>query len=261
MAEFDNWAVYYDIIHQGLPGEAEFYIGHALRTAGPILELGCGTGRICIPMAMSGAAVTGMDISSGMLEICREKMAAAAPLSGPLEVLQGDMRDFSLDTTFQAIYLPYRTFMHLLTPQDQIACLRCVHRHLKSDGVVILNLWAARPSSIAAALNDPSLERFQLVGEHYLPDEALSLLHFYTAKYDEYRQWIIEEHRIQEKDEQGELLHNEALSLTRAWLTPREMEHLVRYCGFEVEALLGDFDANAFGPESKEMIWVLRKAS
>ena len=60
MHEFDAWAKYYDLIHQGLDGEAEFYIGQAARARSRTLELGCGTGRICIPMAMSGCDVVGV---------------------------------------------------------------------------------------------------------------------------------------------------------------------------------------------------------
>ena len=87
MAEFDAWAEYYDIIHQGLSGEAEFYVGQAVRIGGRTLELGCGTGRIAIPMAMSGVAVTGLDRSDAMLAICREKLSAAGPLSGSPRLL------------------------------------------------------------------------------------------------------------------------------------------------------------------------------
>ena len=76
MADFDVWAAYYDLVHKGLPGEAEFYLGQAVKRGGPVLEVGCGTGRIAISMAMSGLDVTGIDNSAGMLALCREKMAA-----------------------------------------------------------------------------------------------------------------------------------------------------------------------------------------
>ena len=65
MAEFDAWARYYDLIHEGLPGEAEFFVGQAARLGGQTLELGCGTGRLAVAMAMSGADVVGLAASGG----------------------------------------------------------------------------------------------------------------------------------------------------------------------------------------------------
>ena len=92
--EFDGWAPYYDLIHKGLPGEAEFYVGQAVRIGGPTLELGCGTGRVAIPMAMSGVDVIGLDLSPRMLELCREKSEAVSPLQGSIELVEGDMATF-----------------------------------------------------------------------------------------------------------------------------------------------------------------------
>ena len=78
MAEFDSWAAYYDYLHPGLPGEAEFYGGQALRRGGPVLEAGCGTGRLAILMAMSGLKVTGVDNSAAMLAVCAQPNATLA---------------------------------------------------------------------------------------------------------------------------------------------------------------------------------------
>ncbi len=259
-AEYDAWAPYYDLIHEGLPGEAEFYVGQAVRIGGPVLELGCGTGRLAIPMAMSGVDVTGLDNSAGMLALCKEKARRIRRLPGKLDLVQADMRDFDLAAEFKLVVMAYRTFMHLLTPADQCACLQQVRNHLRDDGVFILNVWAARPSRIVAVrgMHDPG--EFLLAGEHHIPDAGIRLVHHHTAEYDEVRQLIIERHRIEEWDHRGRLLREAELPLVRAWVTPREMEHLVRRCGFDIEAVFGDFDCRPLGPEDNEMIWVLRSS-
>jgi len=259
MAEFDGWSAYYDFIHKGLPGEVEFYVGQALRYGGETLELGCGTGRVCIPMAMSGGLVTGLDLSMGMLQVCREKAAALGTLRGALSLLCGDMRAFALSRRFRFIAMPYRTFMHLLTPEEQLRCLRCVHGHLDPEGVFALNLCAPRAATVARFSGREGADAFQLVGAYPVPDEGITLVHFHAAHYDEYRQWIVERHRIQEKDASGTVVHEETLTLTRAYSSPREMEHLLYRSGFEADALLGGFDGIPFGEDSTEMIWVLRK--
>jgi SAM-dependent methyltransferase len=258
MNEFDPWALYYDYIHPGLPGEMEFYLRHALHRGNEVVELGCGTGRVAIPMAMKGLHVLGVDISAGMLAICGEKRRQSGVDPEQLQLLQGDMANFHLNRRFPLVIIPYRSFMHLLEPERQAACLTCVRALLEPGGVCILNLWAARPSAIAPHLQAESEQRLQLAGFHAVPGEDCTLVHFHGAHYEESTQRILEQHVIQEKDGAGTLLHTAKLSLTRAWLTPREMQDLALRCGYEIEAMWGDFDETDFGPESTEMIWVLR---
>ncbi len=257
-APYDPWADFYDAVHLGLPGEAEFYVGQAVRRGGAVLELGCGTGRIAIPMAMSGVDVTGLDNSKAMLAVCRRKLRAVGRVPGKLKLVHADMRDFDLGRRFDFIAMAYRTFMHLLTPPDQRRCLETVRRHLADDGRFILNCWAPRPSTLTP-VRACSAGLLQFAGRHPLDDEH-SLIHFCATICDEHRQILSEEHVIHVVDENGTVLRTETLPMERAWITPREMDNLVRLCGFDVEAVFGDFDCQPFDAASTEMIWVLRKA-
>ncbi len=256
MAEYDAWAEYYDLIHQGLPGEAEFYVGQAARLRGKTLEIGCGTGRIAIPMAMSGAHVIGLDVSKPMLDVCVEKLEMVGPVPGSLRLLVADMRAFHLEQQFDYIAMPYRTFMHCLTQEEQWDCLACVREHLADGGVFMLNVWAARPSQIAPYLGaGAGVQR--LAGRYPLPDSDLQLLHFCGPRYNEFTQQLAEDHVVHIVDGQGVVKSSQHLTLTRAWLTMREMDNLVRACGFRVAALFGDFECAPFTEYSTEMIWVL----
>lgn len=259
MAEFDNWADYYDIVHRGLPGEAEFYVEESIRQGGETLELGCGTGRVCIPMAMCGAQVTGLDISSGMLRIASRKFRKVGPVKGKLSLLRGDMRAFDLGKQFRFIALPYRGFMHLLNSADQVACLRCVRQHLEPGGRFVFNVWAAKPSTIAAALSNPRTRRLKPVGRYRAPWADTVLMHSHAANYDEYRQLISERHVIREVDDSGRVLKKDELTLTRAWTTPREMEHLLCRCGFTIEGVYQDFEGTPLDEGAHEMVWVLQR--
>ncbi len=259
MADFDSWAIYYDLIHKGLDGEAEFYIGQALKRGGDILEVGCGTGRIALPMALSGLQVVGIDNSEPMLEICRDKMDLLGPISGALRLANRDMRDFSLRRRFPLILMTYRTFMHCLTTADQLACLGCIFKHLERGGELLFNVWAAHPSLLAKFPSVCMENSYQLVGTTRIPDEDVALIHLHHAWRDDFRQLLHERHWIQEQDLQGRLLREEHLTMTRAWFSPREMEHLVVRAGFEIVSVLGAFDGDPLGPEHTEMIWHLRR--
>jgi len=260
VAPFDPWVEYYDLLQRGVEGDVEFYVAQALRANGRTLELGCGTGRICIPMAMSGADVTGLDNSPAMLQFCREKYGMAGEMKGRLEVVEADMRDFDLGEQFAFIAMPYRAFMHLLEPGEQKDCLSCVRRHLKPGGLFILNTWAARPSSIAPYLGAGN-GAFRLVDRHVDPDGRNRVLHYCASTYDEWSQLLREDHLFHELEVDGTISRSTSLEMVRAWTTPREMELLVTLCRFDVEAVFGNFTCSPFGRHSTEMIWVLRPTS
>jgi 2-polyprenyl-3-methyl-5-hydroxy-6-metoxy-1,4-benzoquinol methylase len=259
-AEFDAWADVYDLIHQGVPGEAEFYVGQAVRLGGRTLDIGCGTGRIALPMAMSGLDVTGLDNSKEMLDICRGKQAALGDeVRGSFRLVQADMRTFALDEQFDFIAMPYRTFMHCLTPDDQRACLDRVRQHLAPNGTFILNLWEARPGAIAPhlGLTGGSLR----IAGRYEWSESCFLLHWCASRFEELQQLLAEDHLLQWVEHgSGAIVETRHLSLRRAWLTLREMQHLTEAAGLRCKAVFGDFDCNPVSHKTREMIWVLDKS-
>ena len=258
MATFDDWSQYYDLLHRGIPGDVEFYVGQAVRAGGRTLEIGCGTGRIAIPMAMSGVDVTGLDDSKPMLDRCRARKRAIGSTSGRLKLVRADMKSFDLGCEFDFIAMPYRTIMHLLGPEEQRQCLETVRRHLKPEGLFILNTWAARPSVIAPFLGPKSGE-VRLVSREAGEEGGGTILHYCASTYDEWTQLLREDHMIQELDAKGRIVKTALLPMVRAWTTPRELGLLLSLCGFEVEAVFGDFACAPFTRSSTEMIWALRR--
>lgn len=260
MAGFDDWAEYYDIIHNGLPGEAEFYVWLAVRMGRRALELGAGTGRIAIPMAMSGVDVLGLDNSVRMLEVCLEKKRAVGSTSGKLALVCADMVDFDLDAQFPLIAMAYRTFMHLLTQDDQRKCLSAVRRHLSDEGIFTLNTWVPKASHLTALAAVAQAGIPKPAGRYPVPGTEITLVHYYSATCNENSRLLHEKHLIQEVDENGNILREVTLPLVRAWSTPEEIHDLARLCGFEVQALYGDFECNPLSDDSTEMIWLLKKS-
>jgi hypothetical protein len=151
--------------------------------------------------------------------------------------------------------MPYRTFMHLLMPEAQRRCLIAAHRHLADDGIRVLDLWVPTPSLLRALSNDPRAGKLKFAGRYKAG--GLTVLHYHAASCDEFRQLLIEQHVIQEVNEAGTIVREVTLPLVRAWVTRREMDNLVRLCGFQVNALYGDFQGGAFTAESTEQIYVL----
>jgi SAM-dependent methyltransferase len=112
---------------------------------GDILELGCGTGRVALPLAEEGFRVTGLDLSSDMLDIFKiklaEKTAARPELAGLMNVIHGSMADFSVGRKFALIIAPFRAFQAVTAQSDIEGTLACVREHLADGGIFIVNVF------------------------------------------------------------------------------------------------------------------------
>jgi SAM-dependent methyltransferase len=150
---YRNTAWIYDIEYsknQPMP-DLPFYMEYALRQCGEkshkgeILELGCGTGRVALALAKEGYRITGLDLSSQMLEIFQVKLAASAheqpDLAQRVEIMHGDMADFSFGRKFALITAPFRAFQAVTRHEDIKNTLLCVRDHLAEDGIFIVNVF------------------------------------------------------------------------------------------------------------------------
>ena len=115
-------------------GYVEFWLSQARITGGPILELGCGTGKLSIPLAQAGFSVAGLDNSPALLQF-------AASKSGDVKWIAGDMRSFDLDERFALIILPSNNLGHLHTPEDFESCISSVKRHLQPAGAFVIDVF------------------------------------------------------------------------------------------------------------------------
>jgi SAM-dependent methyltransferase len=79
MPEHDSYSVYYDLLYENKQEDLPFYLDAAKETGGPVCELGCGTGRIVLPLARNGFEVTGLDMSQAMLSKLQAKPSTEPP--------------------------------------------------------------------------------------------------------------------------------------------------------------------------------------
>ena len=122
----------YDAEYGGYKGDLDLFL--SLVETGSVLDLACGTGRLTIPLAKKGLKVFGLDASEPMLELAREKSKDFS-----IKWIQGDVRDFHLNETFDLILMAGNAFQALLSEPDQISMLDCVRRHLKPSGLFVFN--------------------------------------------------------------------------------------------------------------------------
>lgn len=115
--------------------DVDFFVAAAQASGGPVLEVGCGTGRVLIPTTRAGVDIVGLDLSPHMLRVCQQRLQdEPAAVQSRVRLHRADMRNFDLAQAFRLVTLPFRPFQHLTTVADQLACLRSLHRHLAAEG-------------------------------------------------------------------------------------------------------------------------------
>ena len=237
-----------------------FYVARAKAAPGPVLELGSGPGRVCIPIAEAGCEITGLELSSAMLAAAEERrVSLPADVQAGLRFVQGNMANFQLGETFQLVIIAFRSFQMLLLPEEQRDCLRCVHQHLEPGGKLIIDVFdpllhLAVPGRIEEQPEERDAEREAV---HPLTGNPVSIV-VETRENDAVRQVLEETWRFREYDTDGNVLRDEREVLRMRWSYRYEMRHLLELAGFQVEAEYSDFDESppAYG---KEQIWVARK--
>jgi SAM-dependent methyltransferase len=113
----------------------------ALAGAGPVLELGIGTGRVAVPLAQRGLAVAGIDASEAMVAQLRAK-----PGGEGIPVTMGSFAEMWPAGPFRLIYVVFNTFFGLLTQEEQVRCFAEVGGHLTADGVFVLEAFVPDPT-------------------------------------------------------------------------------------------------------------------
>jgi len=252
VAEFYDFVVPYQE-----RGDVNFFVEAGRESGGPVLEIGCGTGRVLIPTAAAGFEIVGLDSSPAMLAVCQQKLSRQPKETQTRATLtEGDMRKFDLGREFRLVTIPFRPFQHLMTVEDQLACLATVHRHLATGGKLILDLFNPAFPHLA---DEKYFEDLNREPPFTMPDGRKILRRHHILARDFFHQTQDVEliYRVTFPDGREErLVHR----FTMRYLFRFEAEHLLARSGFEVEDVYADFDKSPYGSKFPgDLIFVARK--
>ncbi len=233
--------------------DIEFFLRMAREQGDPILELGCGTGRVLLPLAEVGHRVVGLDLSEPMLGRCRAKLEGQPQVvRDRVRLIQGDMTKFDAGEKFRLITIPFRPFQHLLRVEQQMACLSCARRHLAPGGQLVLDVFHTDPRRTYDPLFQEESSPYPVVT---LPDARKVRLSERITAFHRAEQINDVEmfYNITHADGRTERL---VFAFRLRYFFHFEVEHLLARCGFAVKELCGSYDGKPLEDGSPEMIFV-----
>ena len=245
-------ARYYDL--QPIPfDDLPFYLAHIPSPQASVLELGCGTGRVLVPLAAHCGYIHGLDASEAMLELCRQKMREARLGLDRARAELGDITRAELGREFDLIIAPYRVFQNLESDESVAGFFQTVRKHLAPGGACILN--AFRPNRDPEGIVERSLDEQQrfswgaaLEGGRVLAYEGFRL----PAYWDAGR--LVIHPRLSYREYRGENLVGEAmLDISMRVYYADEFERLITGHGFRVIERWGGYNGEAYG-EGPELV-------
>jgi ubiquinone/menaquinone biosynthesis C-methylase UbiE len=249
------YAETYDTVVPDWPGEIDFYRELAAEAGSrgqAVLEMACGTGRVALRLAQDGINVVGLDLSSAMLSVAQEKSIGMANIRW----VQNDMRSFDLGETFGLAIIPGHSFQNILTPEDQVATLKSIKRHLVPGGTLVVHLDHLSVGWLGELTGDQGAV-FETIGSFSHPKTGQHIRTSQAWSYEPATQTAIS-HKVWEAiDANDDIVDRWESGPLRFHCVFRfEMEHLLERTGFVIESVYGDFYRHELQNDSTEMIWV-----
>lgn len=245
---WDEYAPFYDWENARTLGRRDvpFWRNVARHAGGPVLELGCGTGRIAAPLARAGVTLVGIDRSDSMLTRARRRLARAR-LTGRVQLIRGDIRHLPFPaSSFRTVLAPYGVLQSLLRERDLSAALASVHDVLEGGGTFGLELVADLPAW------EEYRKRVSLRGWKGRPGGARVTL-VETVRQDRARRLTIFDQEFIER--RGRQTRTRRFALAFRTLSVPQMVRRLDKAGLPVTALLGDYRGGPWDPRAE--VWVI----
>jgi SAM-dependent methyltransferase len=229
---YDAIASLYDPWSRSVTEDISFYLEEARRAGPPVVELGIGTGRIAVPIAVEGTRVIGIDSSEGMLDVCRAR-AVAAGVGELLDLRIGDLRSPHVDELVPLVICPFRSYLHLQSEAERLQALEAARAMLEPGGRLVFDVFT------------PSSEDIETTHGRWLERENGI---FERADWDTTAQTMT----LSVRGASG------SATMRLAWLAPAEWRRLLEETDFEVEACYGWFDRRPFRG-GEDTVWIARR--
>ncbi len=253
---YDLIADAYVTEHAGFTDDLAFYLDLAQATGGPVLELGCGAGRVTLPLAEAGFDITGVDRSAVMLARCRAA-AEDAGVAPRVTCVQADMTALALPQRhFHLAFVALGSFHHLATLGERRAALQAIRAHARAGATLALDLGQLETRRFAHLAESAQVVH---IGTWQDPAEGTTLTHTAAARAGAEPGTLALTHWY-DRHAQGEPVRRVTVETTMALLSRAEMDLLLPATGWHVRRVYGDHALEEWDDFSPRMIIVAQAA-
>lgn len=248
--DYDPIASVYDI-YVPAAFDIDFFVNETRKTKGEVLELMSGTGRVSIPLLEAGIRLTCVDLSAELNAVFREKLAHRGLKA---DVYTMDICELDLGKKFDMVIIPFHSFAHITSPENQRKALARIREHLLPGGTFICTL--GNPAIRKQAVNG-QLRLFRTY-----PLDGGSLLLWVLEDFNQEDPQVVEALQFfEEYDVAGVLKSKKMMKLHFRLSEKEKFEKLAEAAGFKIKAFYGDYACAEFNPGSSPfMIWILERA-
>jgi SAM-dependent methyltransferase len=251
----DGYAVdaeFYDAIHDGSDDDTGLWLSFAGQTDAGVLVVGCGSGRIAVPLALAGHRVTGLDVSPAMLERARLR---AKREGAEVTLIEGNVLSAPIKAdSYGLTLIPAGVFLYCKDASEQIGWLRSLARCMAFNGRLIVDLPGP------ASWLDPSLDGQPLLAFRGATEDGAGFEAWHVHEDDLASQTRWLQVTYERVDGDG-IVRRWRSEHTLRYVYPAELEHLLSIAGLRPVAMYGDYDAGALSNESGRMIAVAERSN
>jgi SAM-dependent methyltransferase len=246
----------YDLDLVDDPGDLDLYLALAARADGPILELAAGTGRLAVPLAGAGHAVTAVDVDPAMLERAEaRRRTAGRATAARIELVEADLLELDRPDAgaFGLAFIALNSLFLLATRPAQRRAFEVLAKHLAPGGLAAVDVWLPDPEDLARFDG-----RMVFEYERTDPETGRVVTKVAAARYDAATA-VVDLTAVYEEGLPGEppvrWIRRDALRLVGA----DELRSMAEDAGLVVEEVAGDYGMEPLGPGSDRAILVARK--
>ncbi len=247
---FDDGELY-DAVFDALEFDVPCWLALAREARGPVLEVGCGTGRILLRLLAAGIDADGVDLHAPMLERARRK-ADAAGFSPKL--VRGDMKSFAMGRRYTLAICAFNSFAHALDDASRVATLQRIREHLEPGGRLALHLSLPRAEFWAQA---DGAREMEIEVKHPVTGLPIRLWDTRTLDRETRTQRSLVEY--QELDARGEVARSHRSETWVRWTPPEELADALGRAGFTEWTFFGGYDEEPLTAESPELVAIARR--
>lgn len=242
-------------LYDAFPFDADvpFYLELARQAGGHVLEIGCGTGRLLLPLAQAGHRVSGVDVSPHMLAVARAKLTGHGDeIAGRVRLVQCDVRELVLDGPADLAVIPVKTFAYFVDRADQVEALTRIARCLRAGGLLALDLlnptaeWVSRPDGsvrqdVAGEIDEQTVVRTETA----VSTDTARQVRVVRSVYDV----VAPDGTVRKRMVQWPF----------RWTYRFEAELLLERAGLRVEAVYGGYEREPYSADSRCLLLVARR--